>query len=95
MSKIGVNIVKLRETASVYRNSRTELETILNDLKSSVENLKSGWSGEARNSFSEQHFPKVCESMKKHIERISVLEKELTTAANDFEQLDSELNSRF
>ena len=93
-NKIEVNITKLRETSAAYNNCKVELEDMLKDLSTSMDNLKAHWEGEAQKSYFENAFPQFTDSMNKHISMVAFLEKELTDTADKFESLDSELRSK-
>lgn len=94
MDKIEIDISKIRDTVTLYKSCRTELEEMLKDLNTSIENLKANWEGEAQKSFFENHFPTFSDSVAKHIKMIAFLEGELQSTANDFQDLDRELRAK-
>lgn len=91
MPDVLVDINKLRDAAKAYESYKNELNSMLNSLKSDVKNLEAEWKGATSKSFTLDHFPQMQDAMKKHIQKINDLEKELNYAVSQFSNLDLEL----
>ena len=94
MADVVVDINKLNETVRAYSTYRLELTYTLGSLKAAVESIQNQWKGEARNSFTVSHFPKLYSSMQEHIKKVERLEQELSQVSKDFSSLESDLKSK-
>lgn len=91
MPDVLVDVNKLKNAAKAYESYKNELNSMLNSMKSAVNNLENEWKGATSKSFTLNHFPQMQDAMKKHIKKIDDLEKELNYAISQFSILDSEL----
>jgi WXG100 family type VII secretion target len=93
MADVYISIQNMNETVSTYARGKSELESILTSLKSGISSLENQWKGEARDNFSLDHFPKLCDSIEGNIKKLERLESELREVASEFNNLDKELRN--
>lgn len=91
MPDVKVNMNRVRDAAKAYENYAGELESLLNRLKADMDNLLSEWKGLARNSYTEQKFPTLYNSMMQYVQKVKTLEEALDFTAKEFSSLDCEL----
>jgi WXG100 family type VII secretion target len=94
MDVIEVNLSKMNETAVLYKKCSTDLDEMLQDLNTSIHKLQEQWKGETEKIFSTNHFPKLSENIKKHMDKIAFLEKELRNTINEFQYLETDIKSK-
>lgn len=95
MGKIQINNSKAKDTSNLYKSIIEELDTMTNDLKKCIDDIPSSWKGKASDTFSMDHFPKIYIDMQKQITMLKVIKDEIYLAADDFEELERELISKF
>jgi len=92
---IVIDVNAAQETSNIYVSSIKEIDVIMTNLKNCVKDLSSNWKGDASNSFTTNHFPKLYESMQKHVDMITNLQQEIALAVKDFNDLDTDLKNKF
>lgn len=89
MPDIKVDTNKMRDVARAYGDYEEGLNTLLNRLKASIDNLQWDWKGQASSSYTGMHFPTLYKNMGKYIQKVKYLKSELDNTAKQFSSLDN------
>lgn len=92
---IKINPDEMRGIATEFDNKMVDFDALMNALQGLTDRLVSGWEGAASDGY-QQRFTTIKEHVDKQMkDLVDEIVKNLNTVANEMEQFDKDIGSKF